>query len=120
MTSNKNDDEIFGISQKNMRQDILLFKEEVLKDIKSSIAKITTKHDLEKDDFLQKFLKTESKIETLFNKVVALSNSISIDKSLSDKINSLDKFRDKTQDILQLYDTKLKNQSTTLKEAMYK
>ena len=107
-------------SSKSIKSELIYFKEEVLKDIKSSIAKITTKHDLEKDDFLQKFLKIESKIETLFNKVVALSNSISIDKSLSDKIYSLDKFRDKTQDILQLYDTQLKNQSTTLKEAMYK
>ena len=42
-------------SSKSIKSELIYFKEEVLKDIKSSIAKITTKHDLEKDDFLQKF-----------------------------------------------------------------
>ena len=34
MTSNKNEDEIVGLSNKNIRKEILLFKEEILKDIK--------------------------------------------------------------------------------------
>ena len=98
MSSNKNEDEIFGISQKNIRQDILLFKEEVLKDIKMVQKEFSNKfakmHDLLKDQINL----YESKVNTFEQRIKNLSNLISSDRSIIQKIEELIKFKEETKD----------------------
>ena len=94
-----------------LKTELIYFKEDVLKDIKSSALKLTSRIDNQKDDFSRKITNIETRLEALFNKVVSIANSISIDKSMSEKIETLEKFRTKAQDTLFSYDLNFKAQS---------
>ena len=104
----------------SIKNELLYFKEDILKDIKSNISQITSKYDSQKDIYTKKFTQIESRLEALFNKILVLSNSISSNNEISQKIESLDKFRAKTLDSLILYDIKYKSQANLIKEVSYK
>ena len=89
MTSNKNDDEIFGISQKNMRQDILLFKEEVLKDIKTVQKQFSNKFAKMEDLLKNQINIYETKVNTFEQRIKNLSDLISSDRTIIQKIEEL-------------------------------
>ena len=103
-----------------LKTELIYFKEDVLKDIKSSSLKLISKIDYQKDDFSRKITNIESRLEALFNKVVSLSNSISIDKSISEKVETFEKFRMKTQDTLFSYDLNFKAQAKLIKDNSYR
>ena len=64
MTLNKNNDEILELSQKNIRQDMLLFKEEVLKDIKN-VQKVFSVKFAKMEDLLKEQINLyESKVNS--------------------------------------------------------
>ena len=92
MTSNKNDDEIFGISQKNMRQDILLFKEEVLKDIKAVQKQFSNKFAKMEDLLKNQINIYETKVNTFEQRIKNLSDLISSDRTIIQKIEELKKY----------------------------
>ena len=98
MTSNKNDDEIFGISQKNMRQDILLFKEEVLKDIKAVQKQFSNKFAKMEDLLKNQINIYETKVNTFEQRIKNLSDLISSDRTIIQKIEELVKFKEETKD----------------------
>ena len=98
MTSNKNEDEIFGISQKNMRQDILLFKEEVLKDIKTVQKQFSNKFAQMEDLLKEQINKYETKVNTFEIRIKSLSDLISSDRTIIQKIEELVKFKEETKD----------------------
>ena len=98
MSSNKNDDEIFGISQKNIRQDILLFKEEVLKDIKIVQKEFSNKFSKMQDLLKDQINIYESKVNTFEQRIKNLSNLVSSDRSIIQKIEELIKFKEETKD----------------------
>ena len=104
----------------SLKSELKYFKEDILKDIKSTVNKLDSKYDSQKDVFLNKISHIESRLEALFNKVLTLSNSISSDKSASEKIISLDKFRAKTQDTLFVLESNFKSQSKLIKETSYR
>ena len=90
---------------KSIKSELIYFKEEILKDIKSKLSIMSNKYDAQKDDLSQKIQNMEVKLQTLFEKVVTLSNSVVINNSLTEKIDNFDKFKLKTVDILQILDT---------------
>ena len=95
-----------------LKSELIYFKEDVLKDIKSSSLKLISRIDSQKDEFSSKITNLETRLEALFNKVISLSNSITIDKSMSEKIETFEKFKNKAQDTLFSYDLNFKAQST--------
>ena len=103
-----------------LKTELIYFKEDVLKDIKSSSLKLTSRIDDQKDVFSRKIANIETRLEALFNKVVSLANSISIDKTMSEKIETLEKFRTKAQDTLFSYDLNFKAQSKLIKDNSYR
>ena len=104
----------------SLNSELKYFKEDILKDIKSTVNKLDSKYDSQKDVFLNKISHIESRLEALFTKVLTLSSSISSDKSASEKIISLDKFRAKTQDTLFVLESNFKSQSKLIKETSYR
>ena len=115
MTSNKNDDEILGISPKNIRQDILLFKEDVLKDIKRVQKEFSNKFGKMEDLIKEQMNIYDSKVNSFEHRINNLSNLISADKSLIQKIEELDKFRDETKEKLLIESIRLSNLETDFK-----
>ena len=115
MTSNKNDDEIVKFSQKNLRQDILLFKEEVLKDIKTVQRDFSNKFNKMEDILKEQINIYESKVGSLDHKIKNLSNLISNDRSLITKIEELDQFKEETKGKLITDSIRLSNIETDFK-----
>ena len=105
---------------KSITSELIYFKEEILKDIKAKLNIMSNKYDSQKDDLSKKILNMEIKLQTLFEKVVTLSNSVAINNSLIEKVDNLDKFKLRTVDTLQIHETKIKAQFSTLKDTIYK
>ena len=100
----------------SIKNELIYFKEDILKDFKSAISKLNSKYDSEKDIFSSKIEHLESKLDTLFSKVINLSNSLPSNSAISEKVESLEKFRAKTENTLLLYESKFNYQSKLLKE----
>ena len=115
MTSNKNDDEILGISQKNIRQDILLFKEDVLKDIKTVQKDFSNKFNQMEDLIKEQMSIYESKVNSFEHRINNLSNLISTDRSLTQKIEELGLFKEETKEKLLMGSIKLTNLESDFK-----
>ena len=115
MTSNKNDDEILGISQKNIRQDILIFKEDVLKDIKIVQKDFSSKFDKMEDLIKEQMSIYESKVNSFEHRINNLSNLISADRSLTQKIEELGQFKEETKEKLLMESIKLTNLESDFK-----
>ena len=98
MTSNKNEDEILGLSNKNIRKEILLFKEEVLKDMKVVKKEFENKFNNLENELKEQINLYEIKVSTFEEKIKNLSNLIVNDRSLIQKIDELSQFKDETRD----------------------
>ena len=108
MTSNKNE-ELLGMPQKNIRQEILLFKEEVLKDIKVVQKEFSNKFSKMEDILKEQILAYELKVSNFEERMKNLSNSFSFDRSILQKIDDLVKFKEDTKDKLLTDSVKINN-----------
>ncbi len=100
MTSKENNDPILGLNTKSMKNDILMFKNETLKDFKEAQKKVSEKYkylDLEVKEKLNSY---EQRITTYENKIIELSNLINTDKTIRDKVDILMQFKEKTDDTM--------------------
>ena len=118
MTTNKNDNEVFGITQKSIRQDILLFKEEVLKDVKVAQREFANKFTKMEDILKEQINIYESKINTFEHRIKNLSTLITSDRSLIQKIEELNQFKDETKDKLVTESIRLTNLETDYKGSL--
>ena len=103
---------------KNLKNELIYFKEDILKDMRFEISKLTSKIEIQKDSFSQQVSSFESKISSISDKVIILSNSISEDKTIKEKINQLSAFKQRTQDTLSFHDSKFNYQSKMIIDAM--
>ena len=62
---------------KNLQNELIYFKEDILKDLRFEMSKLTSKIEIQKESFSQKVSSFESKVSSLSEKVVNLSNNIS-------------------------------------------
>ena len=81
------------IENKNLKSELLYFKEEVLKDIRFEISKFVAKLDNQKSSFSKTIEDLENKFSALSDKFIILSNTISEDKSIRAKVNKLIQFQ---------------------------
>ena len=100
MTSNKNEDEIVSISNKNIRQDLLHFKEEVLKDLKVVQREFANKFNGLENILKEQINIYESKVSSFEYRIKNISNLITSDRSLIQKIQELSQFKDEANEKL--------------------
>ena len=117
MSSNKNDNELIGLglTPKAIRQDLILFKEEVLKDIKDVQKEFTNKFGKIEETLKKQINIYESKVNNFEYRINNLSNSISSDKSLIQKVEELVKFKEDTSGKLLTESIRLTNLETDFK-----
>ena len=115
MASNKKEDEILGISQRNIRQDILIFKEEVLKDIKNVQKDFSNKFNTLENAIKDQISIYELKVKNFEQRIKNLSNLISTDKTMIEKVEELSKFKDEAKDLLTTDSVRIKNIETDFK-----
>ena len=117
MSSNKNDNELagLGLTPKGLRQDLILFKEEVLKDIKVFQKEFTYKFNKMEETLKTQINVYESKVSNFEQRIKSLSNSISSDKAFIQKVEELVKFKEDTNDKLLTESIRLTNLETDFK-----
>ena len=99
--SNKNEsknDPILNISTKNMKDDILLFKNEALKDFKEAQKKVSQKYNNLDLEIKEKLNSYESRIKVYETKISELSKLINTDKTIREKVDKLMEFKEKTDE----------------------
>jgi seryl-tRNA synthetase len=117
MSSNKNDNEFIGLglTPKALRQDLILFKEEVLEDIKTVQKEFTNKFGKMEETLKNQINIYESKVNNFEQRINNLSNLISSDKSLIQKVEELVKYKEDSNDKLITESIRLTNLETDFK-----
>lgn len=104
----------------SIQKDIMYFKDDVLNSIKQMNNKLNLKYAETTENIQSQLSSYDSKINALSSQIVSLSNLISKDKSIDDKIESLTLFKSQTESTLttlQVRETLLTKQ---LSDAIYK
>ena len=119
-----NDDEDIvinsNVSLTNMKKDLLLFKDEILKDLKREQSKKLEKDlDIEKNT-VSKLEEFNKKIDKYSEKINSLANMIITDKRIREKVEMLIEFKNKNQEIIMTNGIKIKNLDKDLYDNIYR
>ena len=93
-------DPLLDLNIKQIKNDLILFKNETLKDFKDAQKKILDKYYNLDTSIKTRFEEYENRIKTYELKITELSNLINTDKTLHEKVEQLLEFKDKTNDKL--------------------
>ena len=118
--SPENIPKIFEKQRKNLKQDILFLKDDILKDFREIETKLNTKYESQNSNTLIKLHKFENSIEVMKNKIYELSNLIVTDNDIQQKVLNLQEFKTKVSDKLIFIDIALKENESAIKEAIDK
>ena len=86
------------LSKNNEMQDLLYFKNDVLKDIRMLDDKLNLKMHEQREINTQQFNDFDKKLEKLTTQITKISSTIIDNTNFAEKINSLQKFSQKTED----------------------
>ena len=85
----KNRNDPFALNPKNIKMDLMLFKNDILKDIKSMQKNFSDKFNISNNVLKEKLESYDSKLKLYNEKIVQLSNKIIEDKNLKENVNKL-------------------------------
>ena len=100
MTEKQFKDPILSRSVMPNKNDILIFKNETLKDFKEVQKKITEKYKDLEFELREKLETYEQRISTYENKIIELSKLINTDKTIREKVDKLMEFKEKADDTM--------------------
>ena len=106
--------------KKNFSNDLLFFKEDMLKDLKLLEVRFSEKIDKLKLECEKKYIEYDSKIEILLQKTSTLSSGIADLNNLKDSFTKFEAFKTKTNYLLNTQDVNMKLMSRELEEAINK
>ena len=89
-----------GFSPMSLKMDIIHFQDETLKNIRIMQSKLDHKYEKSDEYLNENITKFDLKIKALEKKITDLSNSISGDSLIKEKVESLLQFKEETQDTL--------------------
>ena len=98
-TKENNQDPIVG-SSRGMKSDLLMFKDETLKDIKEAQKKVQEKYNHLNLEVKEKLDKYELRISAYETKIMELAKLINTDKEIRDKVDNLIEFKEKANDTM--------------------
>lgn len=98
MNERKKDD-ILG-SQKSIKMDILIFKDDILKDMRNIQKSFDLKYMRAEDNLKVKISSFESKINLFEKKIFELSNKINTDNKIHENVEALNQYREEMSDTL--------------------
>ena len=94
----KNSENIPDFSPKNIKIDLLHFKDDILKDIRSMKSSLTEKYSILEANLKEEINHFDLTIKTFEQKISELSKLITIDKTMKEKIKSLCEFKEESRD----------------------
>ena len=93
-----NKENITELSSKNMKMDLLRFKDDILKDMRTIEIGLNKKYFKIEESITEKINKFELKIGSLEEKIFELSNLKNNDNLIKENIQSLNKFKEEISD----------------------
>ena len=108
------------LNSNNIKKDLIIFKDEILKDLKRQQAKIFEKSEFNGNYITHKIEEFENKIEKFSEKIMSLSNMIITDKTIREKVESLIEYKNKNQEIVMTNGIKINNLDKDLFENVYR
>ena len=107
----KKKDDPFALNSKNIKMDLLHFKDDILKDIKSMQKNIADKFTISNNLLKEKLESYDTKINLYNEKIIQLSNLITEDNNLKEKVDKLLSTKINFQDISGFFLQKVKGVS---------
>ena len=107
-------DPILGLNSKTMKNDILLFKNETLKDFKEAQKKVSSKYNNLDLEIKEKLNSYERRITAYESKIIELAKLINTDNSIREKVDKLMQFKEKADDSMLTEKIRLDNVSKDL------
>ena len=98
MNENKNEEIIPGLSSKSLKMDLLRFKDDILKDMRNIELRLNKKYFSTEESLKNKINNFELKIGSFEQKILELSNLITVDNSIKEKVELLEQFKEETKD----------------------
>ena len=89
-----------GLSTMSLKKDMLHIQDEILRDMRQMQTKLDAKYSKSEEDLNTKLTKFELKIKNLEKKISELSNLITQDNSMKEKLESLFQFKEEIQDTI--------------------
>ena len=108
------------LNPNNIKKDLLLFKNELLKDLKKQQAKIFEKTENNGNYTLEKIKEFNIKMQKYSEKIINLSNMIITDKTIREKVESLIEYKTKNQEIVMTNGIKIDNLDKDLFDNVYR
>jgi hypothetical protein len=105
----KSKEEPFNLSSNNIKKDLILFKDDVLKDIKFMQKNASDKLEITNAVIKEKLEAYDNKIKLFNEKIIQLTNLIVEDKAFKDKVDQLYESRLSIKDNILTNEIKLKN-----------
>ena len=105
----KNTNNILDFSEKNIKNDIMYFKEELLKDMKVVQRQYSDKFSHVNDMIKLKIEQYDYKLQAFENKIIELANKIQTDKTIRETVKSLEAFKENTNNSLMTGSIRMKN-----------
>ena len=118
LESSENISKMFNSQWKNVQNDILFLKDDILKDFHQIETKLNNKYEKQNTSTLTKLDKFEKTIEAMNQKIINLSSLISTDKNIQQKVLQLYEFKTKIEDDYLNQEISIKNMSKELRDAI--
>ena len=116
----ENNKSVRDLTPKNIKEDILFFKDDILKDIKKFENRLNIKCEGQASMLKDKFDKYDLKMEAMTEKISSLGNKISTNISLKEKVEELYEFKNKIQGNIMTQDVRIDTIMKDLKNAINK
>ena len=100
MTEKEKDSVVPGTSPSSIKKDLLMFKDEILKDFRTIQLSLNEKYAKADEYINERINKFDLKIKSFEEKIFELSNLIVTDKSIRGKVEKLCQFEDETRDTI--------------------
>ena len=118
LDSSENISKMFNSQWKNVQNDILFLKDDILKDFHQIETKLNSKYEKQNTSTLTKLEKFEKTIEAMNQKIVNLSSLISTDKNIQQKVSQLYEFKTKIEDDFLNQEISIKSMSKEFRDAI--
>ena len=117
---NENDNNPISLNQKKLKNDMLHFKDEILKDMKNMQKTIAEKFEISNSLLKEKIESYDRKINLYNEKIIQISNLVITDKDLKEKIDKLLKSKIELKDHILTNEIKLTNLQKEFQERVTK
>ena len=103
---------------KPIQENLIYFKNDILKDVKDSISKINAKFSQKFQEIEQKLNNIQSKSELCFNKISSLNDAINNDRNYLKCFSEIEKHKVKSDESFYNFEFKIKDLDLKLQEAI--